>query len=101
MTSSPLSGEVQEVLIGVLLGVVVALGAQYLLTRRNLRWTWALLPAALGLVATAGLRILESWSVGLVVGGLITARWTFLLARRDREAGRRCASARASGRRHP
>jgi TraM recognition site of TraD and TraG/Bacterial protein of unknown function (DUF853) len=87
MTSSPLSGEVQEVVIGALVGIVVALGAQYVLTWRNLRWTWALPPAAVGLFATAGLRIVESWSVGLAVGGVVTARWTFLLERRDREAG--------------
>jgi hypothetical protein len=46
MTSTPLGGEVQEVVIGALVGVVVALGAQYALTWRHLRWTWALLPAA-------------------------------------------------------
>jgi hypothetical protein len=39
MTSTPLSGDVQEVVIGALLGIVVSLGAQYLLTWRNLRWT--------------------------------------------------------------
>jgi TraM recognition site of TraD and TraG len=87
MTSSPLSGDVQEVVIGALVGVAVALGAQYVLTWRNLRWTWALVPVAVGLFATAGLGIVESWSVGLAVGGLVTARWTFLLERRDREAG--------------
>jgi murein DD-endopeptidase MepM/ murein hydrolase activator NlpD len=87
MTSSPLSGDVQEVVIGALLGIAVALGAQYVLTWRNLRWTWALVPAAVGLFATAGLRIVESWSVGLAVGGVVTARWAFLLERRDREAG--------------
>jgi TraM recognition site of TraD and TraG len=87
MTSSPLSGGVQEVVIGALLGIAVALGAQYVLTWRNLRWTWALLPAAVGLFATAGFGIVESWSVGLAVGGVVTARWTFLLERRDREAG--------------
>jgi hypothetical protein len=73
--------------IGALLGIAVALGAQYVLTWRNLRWTWALLPAAVGLFATAGFGIVESWSVGLAVGGVVTARWTFLLERRDREAG--------------
>jgi hypothetical protein len=87
MTSSPLSGDVHDALIGALLGVVVALGAQYALTWRNLRWTWALPPAAVGLFATAGLGVVESWSVGLAVGGVVTARWTFLLERRDREAG--------------
>jgi hypothetical protein len=35
----------------------------------------------------AGARIVESWSVALAVGGLVTARWVFLLERRDREAG--------------
>jgi TraM recognition site of TraD and TraG len=87
MTSSLLSGEVEEVVIGALLGIVAALGAQYALTWRNLRWTWALVPAAVGLFATAGLGVVESWSVGLAVGGVVTARWTFLLERRDREAG--------------
>lgn len=87
MTSNPLSGDMQEGLIGVVLGITAALGAQYGLTWRNLRWTWALLPAALGILAAAGLRSVESWSVGLAVGGLVTARWTFLLERRDREAG--------------
>lgn len=87
MTSNPLSGDVQECLIGALLGIAAALGAQYGLTWRNLRWTWALLPGALGILATAGLRGIESWSVGLAVGGLVTARWTFLLERRAHEAG--------------
>jgi TraM recognition site of TraD and TraG/Bacterial protein of unknown function (DUF853) len=86
MTSTPLSGDVQEVVIGALLGIVVSLGAQYLLTWRNLRWTWALLPAAVGALVT-GFGVVESWSVGLAVGGIVTARWTFLLERRDREAG--------------
>jgi hypothetical protein len=86
MTSSPLSGDVQEVVIGALLGIVVSLGAQYALTWRNLRWTWALLPAAVGALVT-GFGVVESWSVGLAVGGVVTARWTFLLERRDREAG--------------
>ena len=87
MTSNPLSGDLQEGLIGALLGIAAALGAQYGLTWRNLRWTWALLPGALGILATAGLRGIESWSVGLAVGGLVTARWTFLLERRAHEAG--------------
>ena len=42
------------------------------LGRRNLSWTWALLPTALsafGVWAT----LIESWSVALV-GGLLTAR---------------------------
>jgi hypothetical protein len=56
MTSSPLSSDVQEVVVGALLGVAVALGAQYALTWRNLRWTWALLPASVGLFATVGFR---------------------------------------------
>ena len=64
MASSPLGREVQEVVIGALLGIVVALGVQYALAWRNLRWTSALVPAATGLFATAGLRIVESWSVG-------------------------------------
>jgi hypothetical protein len=87
MRSSSLGGEMREALLGALLGIAVALGAQYALTWRNLRWTWALVPSGLGLVAAAGLGIVESWSVGLVVGGIVTARWTFLLERRDREAG--------------
>jgi hypothetical protein len=87
MTSSPLSGDVQEVVVGALLGIAVALGAQYALIWRNLRWTWALLPAAVGVLVTAGIGVVESWSVGLAVGGVVTARWTFLLERRDREAG--------------
>lgn len=87
MTSNPLSGDIQEGLIGGVVGIAAALGAQYGLTWRNLRWTWGLLPAALGILATSTLRSVESWSVGLAVGGLVTARWTFLLERRAHEAG--------------
>ena len=87
MTSNPLSGDIQEGLTGGVVGIAAALGAQYGLTWRNLRWTWGLLPAVLGILATSALRSVESWSVGLAVGGLVTARWTFLLERRAHEAG--------------
>ena len=49
MTPSPLLTAAQEVVIGAGIGIAVASGAQYVLVWRNLRWTWALLPAAIGM----------------------------------------------------
>ena len=86
MDLSPLSGEQQEVLIGLLLGVGVALFAQYLFPWRNLRWTWALFAVPIGGVALlAG--VVESWSVALPLCGLVTARWAYVLERRKIESG--------------
>lgn len=86
MTPTPLIAGAQETVIGSAIGIAVASVAQYVLMWCNLRWTWALFPAGLGaLLLAAGLY--DSWNVALVVGGLITARWTFLLERRDRESG--------------
>jgi hypothetical protein len=86
MAPNPLSGDGQEVLIGVLIGVLAAIPVHLLLRRRNRRWTWALLAAGAGAAALA-LRIIESWSVALLIGGILAARWAYLLERRDREAG--------------
>jgi hypothetical protein len=87
MDSTPLDGGVQTVMVGALIGIAAALGAQYLLAWRNLRWTWALIPASVGVLATAALGSSESWPIALALGGIVTARWAFLLERRDREAG--------------
>jgi hypothetical protein len=87
MASSPLDGDLGEALVGVLLGIGAAFGTQYVFVWRNLRWSWALLPAGTGVLVGAGARIVESWSVAIAVGGVLTARWVFLLERRDREAG--------------
>jgi hypothetical protein len=87
MDSTPLDGGVQTVMVGALIGIAAALGAQYLLAWRNLRWTWALIPAGVGVLATAALGSSESWPIALALGGIVTARWAFLLERRDREAG--------------
>ncbi len=86
MTPSPLFAGAQEAAIGAVIGIAVASAAQYVLMWRNLRWTWALFPAGLGALLLAAGQY-DSWNVALVVGGLITARWTFLLERRDRESG--------------
>jgi hypothetical protein len=51
-----------------------------------LRWTWALIPTAAGALAVSA-TVIETWSVGLLVGGACTARWAYMLERRDREAG--------------
>ncbi len=86
MDLSSLSGQQQKVLIGVLLGVGVALAAQYLFPWRNLRWTWALFAVPIGGVALlAG--IVESWSVALPLCGVVTARWAYVLERREVESG--------------
>ena len=58
----------------------------WILGRRNLSWTWALLPIAVGAVAVWA-TVVESWSLALLVGGLCAARWTFQRERRDRESG--------------
>jgi hypothetical protein len=73
MASSPLDGDFGDALVGGLLGIGAAFGAQYLFVRRNLRWSWALLPAAAGVLVVAGAQIVASWSVGLAVGGVLTA----------------------------
>jgi hypothetical protein len=86
MGSSPLSGDVQEALIGVVIAVLAAIPVHLVLRRQNLRWTWALFPAAAGF-APLSVGIVESWSVALLLGGILTARWSFLLERRARETG--------------
>jgi hypothetical protein len=100
MAASPLRGDLQEALIGALIGIVAASAPQYVFVSWNLCWSWALPPACASLLVAAGARIVESWSVALAVGGLLTARWVFLLERRDREAGGD-APARSRGGRHP
>ena len=77
---------VQEIAIGLGIGFVFALPTQFVLGWLRLRWTWALFPAAAGaLLVWAG--FVESWAVGMAFGGVLTARWAFMLERRAREAG--------------
>jgi hypothetical protein len=71
---------------GVVIGALAAIPAHLLLAARNLRWTWALAPTAVGAVAVWA-TVVEAWSVALLVGGLCSCRWAWLLERRDREAG--------------
>lgn len=86
MEANPLLVTAQDVFVGGLTGVVLALVAQYSLGWLRLRWTWALSPAAVGgVLLWAG--FVDSWSVALAVGGLCTARWAFVLERRAEEAG--------------
>jgi hypothetical protein len=86
MGPNPLLVTVQDALVGGLIGLMLALVAQYALGWLRLRWTWALFPAVIGgLLLWSGL--IDSWSVALTVGGLATARWAFMLERRAREAG--------------
>ena len=70
---------------GLAIGAIAAIPAHLLLTARNLRWTWALVPTAAGALAVWA-SLVESWSVPRLVGGACTARWTYMLERRDREA---------------
>jgi hypothetical protein len=70
----------------VVIGAVAAIPAHLLPAARNLRWTWALAPTAVGAVAVWA-TVVEAWSVALLVGGLCSCRWAWLLERRDREAG--------------
>ncbi|MET0513377.1 MAG: hypothetical protein ABW135_17045 [Thermoleophilaceae bacterium] len=44
------------------------------------------MPATIGAAALAG-AVVESWSVALAVGGVVTAWWAYLLERRSRESG--------------
>jgi conjugal transfer pilus assembly protein TraD len=76
----------QAVFVGVVIGAVAAIPAHLLLCARNLRCTWALIPTSAGAVAVWA-TLVESWSVALLVGGACTARWAYMLERRDREAG--------------
>jgi hypothetical protein len=76
----------QAVFVGVVIGAVAAIPAHLLLCARNLRWTWALIPTSAGAVAVWA-TLVESWSVALLVGGACTARWAYMLERRDPEAG--------------
>jgi hypothetical protein len=71
---------------GVVIGALAAIPAHLLLAARNLRWTWALASTAVGAVAVWA-TVVEAWSVALLVGGLCSCRWAWLLERRDREAG--------------
>ncbi len=71
---------------GLFIGGFAAAPGTWILARRNLSWTWALLPTALGALAVWA-TLVESWSVALLVGGLCTASWTFQRERRDRESG--------------
>jgi type IV secretory pathway TraG/TraD family ATPase VirD4 len=71
---------------GVVIGALTAIPAHLMLAARNLRWTWALAPTAVGAVAVWATEV-EAWSVALLVGGLCSCRWAWLLERRDREAG--------------
>lgn len=86
MDSNPLISTAQDVFVGGLLGVLGALAGQYVLLWLRLRWTWALFPMLAGGVL-AWATVIETWSVALTVGGLVTARWAFTLERRAREAG--------------
>jgi hypothetical protein len=71
---------------GVVIGALAAIPAHLLLAARNLRWTWALAHTAVGAVAVWA-TVVEAWSVALLVGGLCSCRWAWLLERRDRKAG--------------
>lgn len=83
LTENPL---VMEVLVGVGIAIVGAIPAHLLLRLVNLSWSWAVPFAAAGGIAL-GVGPVASWSVALAGGGLLTARWSYLLERRDREAG--------------
>ncbi len=48
MVSNQLIAGLQEALVGLVMGVVVALVGRLVLVRANLRWTWALPPPWLG-----------------------------------------------------
>ena len=74
------------VVAGIVVGALAAIPAHLLLAARNLRWTWALAPTGVGAVAVWA-TVVETWSVALLVGGLCSCRWAWLLERRDREAG--------------
>jgi hypothetical protein len=87
MTSTSLADAVQAAFAGGVLGVIAGWVGRFALVARNLRWTWALIPLAAGAALIWGAGIVETWSVGLVVGGFFTARWTARAERLDREAG--------------
>ena len=76
----------QALVCGLAIGAFVAVPVTWILGRRNLSWTWALLPIAVGTVAVWA-TVVESWSLALLVGGLCAARWSFQRERRDRESG--------------
>ena len=86
MSTEGASHLLEAVFVGLVVGAVVAIPAHLLLTARNLRWTWALIPTAAGALAVWA-TLVETWSVALLVGGACTARWAYLRERRDREAG--------------
>ena len=72
--------------VGVVIGTAGASIFHFLLFRNGLRWTWALAPAAVGGLALLA-AIVETWTIALLVGGVVTARWTYILERRSRESG--------------
>ena len=87
MASTPLIAALQEALVGLVIGVALALVGRLALVRANLRWTWALPPTLVGVLCIGVGGVFESWSYAIAWGGLWTGWWTFTDERRDRESG--------------
>ena len=83
ITENPL---VMEVIVGAGIAIGAAIPAHLLLRLANLSWSWGVPFAGAGGIAL-GVGPVGSWAVALAGGGLLTARWSYLLERRDRESG--------------
>ena len=72
MASSALIAGLQEALVGLVVGVVVALMGRLALVRANLRWTWALPPTSAGVLLIVVGGVFESWTFAIACGGVLT-----------------------------